>query len=106
MVDRAGTTRIRLDRGFVEVRFPKGITPDDRSFWPYRSTWASVYYTDEKEKFLGAIAIFGIGEDPLIAAMADARKDRATKTAGGPIRLERPRAGMGSAEEWRNWGLP
>ena len=105
-VDRAGATRIRLDRGFVEVRFPKGITPDDKFFWPYRSTWASVCYSNEKDELVGAIAIFGTGEAPLIARMADPRKDQATITAGGPIWLERPRTGQRSLEEMHDWGMP
>ena len=81
-------THIRLDRGYIQVRFPKGVKPEDKSFWPYRSTWASAYFS-EKNELLSAV--FGTGEAPLIVRMADAGKDRSMRTAGALIRLQRPR---------------
>jgi hypothetical protein len=103
MVDRGGVTHIRLDRGFVQVWFPEGMTPNGRSFWPYRSTWASVYFTEKNEL---QSAVFGTGEAPLIVRMVDAGKDRSRRTAGGPVRLERKLSGQHAAEEMHDKGLP
>ena len=103
MVDRGGVTRIRLDRGYIQVRFPKGTMPNDNSFWPYRSTWASAYFSEKNEL---VSAVFATGEAPLIVRMADAGKDRSMKTAGGPIRLQRPRSAEHVPQEIQDRGLP
>ena len=103
MVDRAGVTRIRLDRGYIQVRFPKGTMPNDKLFWPYRSTWCSAYFSEKKEL---QSAVFGTGAAPLIVRMVDAGKDRLARTAGGPIQMERPRTAEHVPGEMQDKGLP